>query len=81
MASIACCSPRSPAARDGFNCAAARAPAMASIALHPCSPRWPQLPAAAQQPAMASIVCYSPAARHAFSCCSGLRAQAAGMTL
>ena len=25
MASIACCSPRSQAARDGFNCAAARA--------------------------------------------------------
>ena len=50
----------------------------------PGSPRWPQLPAAAraaQQPAMASIACYSLAARDAFSCCSGLRAQAAGMAL
>ncbi|OAQ93145.1 hypothetical protein VFPFJ_02306 [Purpureocillium lilacinum] len=35
------CSPRSLAARDGFNCL-----------LQPGSPRWLQLPAAARQPAM-----------------------------
>ncbi|OAQ79101.1 hypothetical protein VFPBJ_07222 [Purpureocillium lilacinum] len=53
MASIACYSPRSPAARDSFNCASARAACDGlNCLLQPASPRWLQLPAAARQPAM-----------------------------
>ncbi|OAQ83116.1 hypothetical protein VFPFJ_08919 [Purpureocillium lilacinum] len=56
MAPIACCSPRSLAARDSFNCAVARAARDGlNCLLQPSSPRWPQLSAIARQPAMPSV--------------------------
>ncbi|OAQ88175.1 hypothetical protein VFPFJ_06640 [Purpureocillium lilacinum] len=58
MASIACYSPRSPAARDSFNCAAARAARDGLNCLlqpaQPSSPRWLQL-RCTRQPAMPSV--------------------------
>ena len=67
MASIACCSPRSQAARDGFNCAAARAARDGLNCLlqpaQPSSPRWLQLPAAAR------------AARDGFNCAAARAAR------